>query len=142
MAITSENLIKRAPITVKAGTKAIEAVKIMYRNNIGSVVIVNENGYPVGIFTERDLVRAVACGKDLNDSVESLGTYGKLITVKPNSPIGEIAEKMVKNNIRHILVVDNEGKLVGVVSIKDIVNEKHVLDFLIKSETTWEGGTD
>ncbi|MCH4815936.1 MAG: CBS domain-containing protein [Saccharolobus sp.] len=142
MAVTSRSLIKRSPVIVKVGTKAIEACKIMYQNNIGSVVIVDEKGYPVGIFTERDVLRAVACGKNLNDNIENLGTFGKLITVKPNSPIGEIAEKMVKNNIRHVVVVDEEGKLVGVVSIKDIVNEKHVLDFLVRSELSWEGGTD
>ncbi|AAK42712.1 CBS domain-containing protein [Saccharolobus solfataricus] len=142
MAITSRSLIKRSPVVVKVGTKAIDACKIMYQNNIGSVVIVNEKDYPVGIFTERDVLRAVACGKDLNDKVENLGTFGKLVTVKSNSSIGEIAEKMVKNNIRHIVVVDDEGKLIGVVSIKDIVNEKHVLDFLVRSELNWEGGTD
>ncbi|MEM4042276.1 MAG: CBS domain-containing protein [Saccharolobus sp.] len=142
MALTSKNLIKRQPITVKLGTRAIEAVKIMYQHNIGSLVIVNEKGEPVGIFTERDLLRAIACNKNLNDSVENLGTYGKLITVKHNSPIGEVAEKMVKNNVRHIVVVDDEGKLVGVISMRDIINEEHVLNFLIKSETEWEGGTD
>lgn len=142
MMLTSENLIKKPPITVKLGTRVIDAVKIMYNNNVGSVVIVDEKGMPVGIFTERDLMRAIACNKDLNDSVEKLGTYGKLITVKRNSPIGEVAEKMVKNNIRHVVVVDCEGKLVGVISMRDIINEEHVLNFLIKSVTEWEGGTD
>ncbi|TRM98406.1 histidine kinase, partial [Sulfolobus sp. F1] len=36
----------------------------------------------------------------------------------------------------------SEGELVGVISIRDIINEEHVLNFLIKSESTWEGGTD
>ncbi len=142
MMITSESLIKKPPIVVKLGTRTIDAVKVMYSNNIGSVVIVDERNRPVGIFTERDLMRAIANRKDLNEPVEKLGTYGNLITVRRNSPIGEVAEKMVKNNIRHVIVVGSEGELVGVISIRDIINEEHVLNFLIKSETTWEGGTD
>ena len=100
-----------------------------------------EGDRPVGIFTEKDLLRAVARGEDLNRPVEELGTYGKLLTVKDSDPVGRAAQLMHGNNVRHLVVVDDQGRAVGVISIRDIINERHILSILSSARVEeWTGG--
>jgi CBS domain-containing protein len=133
-------LINKSPLKVPVGTKTLDAVKLMAQNNIGSVIIVNGDK-PVGIFTERDLLKAVAKGEDLNKPVEKLGTYGKLITIREDEPLSNAARLMHQYGIRHLVVVDGKDKVVGIVSIRDIISEKHLLSAIsTKPDEEWVGG--
>lgn len=133
-------LINKSPLKVPVGTKTLDAVKLMAQNNIGSVIIVNGDK-PVGIFTERDLLKAVAKGEDLNKPVEKLGTYGKLITIREDEPLSNAARLMHQYGIRHLVVVDGKDKVVGIISIRDIISEKHLLSAIsTKPDEEWVGG--
>ncbi|PVU76137.1 histidine kinase [Sulfolobus sp. SCGC AB-777_G06] len=133
-------LINKSPLKVPVGTKTLDAVKLMAQNNVGSVLIV-DGDKPVGIFTERDLLKAVAKGEDLNKPVEKLGTYGKLITIREDEPLSSAARLMHQYNIRHLVVVDGKDKVVGVISIRDIISEKHLLSAIsTKPDEEWVGG--
>lgn len=133
-------LINRSPLKVPVGTKTIDAVKLMAQNNVGSVLIV-DGEKPVGIFTERDLLKAVAKGEDLNKPVEKLGTYGKLITIREDEPLSNAARLMHQYNIRHLVVVDGKDNVVGIISIRDIISEKHLLSAIsTKPDEEWVGG--
>lgn len=112
-------------VTASPSDTVLDAVKKMYENNVGSVLVVDEQGRLVGIFTERDLVRVVAKGLDPSTTrLEEVMTR-KLITARPGDSLPMIASKMVEHGIRHIPVVDEEGKLVGIISIKPVL--RHVL---------------
>ena len=117
--MTSTNLV-----TVSPEEKIVDAVKKMYENNVGSVLVVDEEGKLVGIFTERDLVKVVATGTSLETPIKEVMTK-RLITVKPEDPLPLVASKMIENNIRHIPVVDKDGKLKGIISIRRVL--RHVL---------------
>ena len=134
-------LITKPLVKVQKGTSVREAVKIMAKNNVGSVLIFDGDKL-IGIFTERDLLRAVANDEDLNKPVEELGTVGNLIIIDEDSPINVAAELMSKHHIRHLIVVDKSGKPIGVVSIRDIIGETHILSILSKVDKTeeWVGG--
>lgn len=133
-------LINKSPLKVPVGTKTLDAVKLMAQNNVGSVLIV-DGDKPVGIFTERDLLKAVAKGEDLNKPIEKLGTYGKLITIREDEPLSNAARLMYQYNIRHLVVVDGKDKAVGVISIRDIISEKHLLSAIsTKPDEEWVGG--
>ncbi len=121
-----KDLISRTPVTVERGTPATEAVKLMASLNLGSVVIV-DHGKVVGIVTERDVIRALASGVPIAEPVEKLGTTGDLVTVNEDDSVYVAAEKMAKHNVRHLIVLDREGKLRGVISVRDIIRESHVL---------------
>jgi CBS domain-containing protein len=97
-----------------------EVVKLMAEKNIGSVIIVNELNKPVGIVTERDIIRALAQGKTLENKVSEIMS-SSLITIKEDSPITSALTLMRTYNIRHLPVVDDSGNLKGVISIRDVV---------------------
>jgi CBS domain-containing protein len=93
------------------------------RAEVGSIVVV-ENGAPVGIFTERDYLKKIACREiDKNSAISQFITRNP-VCVKLSDSVGKVLIKMRMGRFRHIVVVDDSGKLVNVISIKD------VLDFL------------
>lgn len=90
----------------------------MANYNVGSVVVL-ENERIVGILTERDVVKALAKGISLEEKVENVMTKNP-ITISYNEYINKALFLMSENNIRHLPVVNKEGKLVGMISIRDI----------------------
>ncbi|MDT7872994.1 MAG: CBS domain-containing protein [Sulfolobaceae archaeon] len=110
--------MKSSVITVDKNTILYEIAKIMTEKNIGSVIVV-ENGKPVGIITERDIVRAIGKGKKLDTKAEEFMT-ASLITIKEDSPVTGALALMRQFNIRHLPVVNDKGELTGIISIRDI----------------------
>ena len=108
-------------ITVTRETALRRVVKLMGDNNIGSVVIVNNKDVPIGIFTERDLVKVVR--KDFN--VEEL-VVGEVMTspikkVGLDSTVLDISKLMNKHHFRRVVVVDDNGKIAGIVTAQDLI---------------------
>lgn len=104
--------------TVEAGSTAREAVKKMVEKEIGSVLITKE-GIPIGIITERDILRRLVYPADtLERSVEELMS-GPLITVGPLATLGEAAEIMVQKKIRRLPVKDGDN-IVGIITQRDL----------------------
>lgn len=98
----------------------------MSDNDIGSVVIVktqDNEQIPIGIITERDIVRAL--GRENVDLKEPLTDFMSkpLITIQSNSSAREAMHLMNSKNIRRIIVVDPSGKMVGILTEKDIFKE-------------------
>lgn len=119
IALSVSELIKRPPVTVDQAATLLEAARVMASNNIGSVIVTSA-GEIAGIFTERDLVKAIAAGASLSDRVERYMTR-RLITIGHKEPVSRAMELMGKHGIRHLPVVDERGKLIGVISVRDIV---------------------
>jgi Predicted signal-transduction protein containing cAMP-binding and CBS domains len=114
------DLVRRPPVTVSVGVTVSDAVRVMYENGVGSIVVVDDSGRPIGIFTERDLLRLVAQGTPLGSPIDNVMSRD-LVTVKGGDDIVKAALLMSERKIRHLPVVDDEGKLVGVISVRDIV---------------------
>lgn len=98
----------------------------MSDNDIGSVVIVktqDNEQIPIGIITERDIVRAL--GRENVDLKEPLTDFMSkpIITIQSNSSAREAMHLMNSKNIRRIIVVDPSGKMVGILTEKDIFKE-------------------
>jgi CBS domain-containing protein len=102
--------------------------RMMYENKIGSIVILKdytpgnaEDERPIGIVTERDIVRLIGHSDPLLiDAPVREVMSSPLITVNPNSSIRDAMESMQQKDIRRLPVVDNKGKLVGIITDKDI----------------------
>jgi CBS domain-containing protein len=100
--------------------------KVMSDNNIGSVVIVKnvETGRVSGIITERDIVRlagAIQISSSLTFQILAQDIMSKpVITIKAESSILDAIESMKFNNIRRLPIVDREGRMVGIITDKDI----------------------
>ncbi|RLG82871.1 MAG: histidine kinase [Thermoprotei archaeon] len=120
--IRVEDLMSTPPVVIKRDTTIEEAAKIMGENNIGSLMIVNEEGAIEGIVTERDMIYAIAenkVGKGL--PIWAIMTENP-ITIKPKASITEAIKIMRDANIRHLPVVDEENKPIGMLSLRDIID--------------------
>lgn len=108
-------------ITITEDMTILKAAKLMDKSNIGALPVVNGNK-PVGIVTERDIIRrVVAKGKNCSDVlVKNIMTHTP-VSINDNTSVLEISRIMSEKNFRRVLVV-NKGKLVGIVTAKDIIN--------------------
>ncbi|MUN28878.1 CBS domain-containing protein [Sulfuracidifex metallicus] len=111
--------MKEGVVSAEKKTTIKEVAKIMTDKNVGSVIVVDGNGKPIGIATERDVVRSIGKGKSLDEPIENAMT-SSLITVREDAPITGALSLMRSYNIRHLPVVDQNGTLKGIISIRDI----------------------
>lgn len=100
--------------------------RLMGDNDIGSVVIVKRKGkdqIPVGIVTERDIVRTL--GRKTGDLKEPLTTFMSkpLVTIRSNSTAREAMQLMNTNHIRRVVVTDQSDRMIGILTEKDIFKE-------------------
>lgn len=109
-------------VTIAPGATVLQAMRLLMEHRIGGVVVTRRDA-PVGILTERDVLRIGAedPAQLSARTVESTMTRD-LITGDPEDSLQRVMDVMTENRIRHLpIVVD--GKLVGIVSIGDVVNE-------------------
>jgi CBS domain-containing protein len=112
----------RETVTVSPAETVFDALQLMADNNIGSVIVM-ENAAYLGIFTERDYARKVI----LKGRSSSGTTVSEIMTtdnphIKPEDNIEHCMYMMTGGNIRYLPVFDNE-KLIGVISISDVIKE-------------------
>lgn len=129
----SESLVKdymKTNVVTAPKTATLkEIAEAMAKNNTGSVVI-TEGSKPVGIVTERDIVRAIGNGKGLDAKAQEV-MPSKLYTVREDTPISGALSVMRTFNIRHLPVVDEKGNLKGIISIRDLAK---ALDDILSGE--------
>lgn len=106
--------------TVEKTDSIRKAIEVMVEKNIGAVVV-TDSGKPVGIFSERDLLRR-CCSKGISideTPIEKVMT-SKIIYASSNDTLQKAAEVMTLNRIRHLPIIEN-GALKGLVSIGDLM---------------------
>jgi signal-transduction protein with cAMP-binding, CBS, and nucleotidyltransferase domain len=110
MTDTVRDLMRKKIETIKESASVQEAANKMKEKNVSSLVVVDKNDKPLGLITERDLVRKV-CIRDIHTSkvVNEDIMSSPLITVKSKSLTSEAVDIMLQNNVRHLLVIDNES---------------------------------
>lgn len=86
-----------------------------------SLAVVGKPGEVAGVVSERDIVGAVARGLDLEVTVIDLIETGRLRWSAAGAPIDDVAEEMLQNHLRHVLVCEDDGTLAGVVSMRDLL---------------------
>jgi len=118
-----KDYIKRPPVTIGRDATVEEAAALMVEKGVGALAIVDEGGRPIGIITERDVLKAAA-KRALGAKVVEAGTTSNLLTASPEDDEYEVLKKMRERRVRHLLVVDKEGRLVGVLSIRDFIEDK------------------
>jgi len=112
-------LVDRPVYTVSPDDTLAHAAALMRRYGHGSATVVAA-GEPPGIITERDLLRAVADGADMQ--VARIAEYRtpNAVTVTPSRHVVDAARMMIERHFRHLVVVDKSGAVLGVLSIRDI----------------------
>lgn len=111
------DLIDRDAIVVERHEPLANAAKRMLDERIGSVVVVDDTGELIGIFTERDLLRACAAGVDTHSSTVGNWMTEDPVTAPADAEAGAAFQTMIDRGFRHLPVL-GEGGVVGVVSIR------------------------
>jgi CBS domain-containing protein len=107
-------------ITIRPEQSIGEAIALLAKHNIGALVSVDEAGKPVGILSERDIVRAAAKNEQVfSQTVSELMTKNVIVGM-PQDDLRAVAHTMTERRFRHLPIMD-EGKLIGIVSIGDVV---------------------
>jgi CBS domain-containing protein len=119
LATSLRSLVRRAPISVAPTATIRDALSLMHRERIGSIVAVDDLLRPIGIFTERDVVDRVALAM-----IDQLRPIADVMTPNPvvlsgQATIFEAAQIMAQRRFRHIVIVDDD-KLAGVISERDL----------------------
>jgi CBS domain-containing protein len=124
MTETIRDLMTRSPRTVDSGSSAVEAARFMRDEDVGLIPIV-ESDRLVGTVTDRDIaVRLVAEGKSPEKMQVADIASRELVTIDPDQDVEEAMRLMAKHQVRRLPVVEEDGKLVGIVAQADIA--KHV----------------
>ncbi len=112
----------RTPVmSVLPNISVAEAAKMMADKNIGSLVVVEENK-PIGLLTDRDIVlRVTAQGKNPSQTLVREVMTPHPVVLKEEMGLFEAIESVKGKGVRRLPVVDKEGKLVGILTIDDIV---------------------
>jgi CBS domain-containing protein len=120
MSMTISDIMRKKLETIEESASVQEAAKKMKDRNVSSLVIVDGNGKPQGLVTERDLVRKV-CINDVRTSTVTNKEImsSPLITIDSKSSPSVAADMMLQNNVRHLLVIDDKydvNKPIGIVT--------------------------
>ena len=111
-------------ITVKPTDSLEDISKILAKNKIGAVMVLKDNGEVCGISSERDIVRLVAeNGASALEKPVSECMTKNIISCEENATIDQAMEQMTNGRFRHLPVM-KDGKLLGIISIGDVVKRK------------------
>ncbi|KAA0593988.1 CBS domain-containing protein [Azospirillum lipoferum] len=116
---------KGSRIVSAAPDDSVAAVtRLLTEHRIGAVLVMGDDGHPVGILSERDVVRAVARdgAAALDRPAADLMTR-ELITAAPDDTVADMMAVMTERRIRHVPIVES-GRVVGVISIGDVVKAR------------------
>ncbi|MDE6509906.1 MAG: IMP dehydrogenase, partial [Muribaculaceae bacterium] len=116
----AENGMIYDPVTIRRGATVGDALKIMEEYHIGGIPVVDDNRHLVGIVTNRDL----RFERNLNRPVDEVMTSENLVTTSQTTDLEEAAQILQCHKIEKLPVVDNDGRLVGLVTYKDITKAK------------------
>ena len=127
--------------TISKDKSVMQALILMSEKNIGAIIIVDNNDFPIGIFSERDYARKIILkGKSSKDTLLDEVMTKELITVTRDYKIDQCMEIMNEKRIRHLPVLENK-KIVGIISIGDVLKimikeQKELIDHLQKFITS------
>ena len=132
MSAVSEIMPKKKVISIQSNseTTALDVSKLMVKNTIGSVIVMNSQNFPVGIITERDIIKKVCIKNILPNQIN----YRKImsspvITIMSYDSIETAAQKMTSNKIKRLPVLEDNQEIVSILGIRDIT--KHLSKILV-----------
>jgi len=119
------------PTTIDNGVTVAQAAAAMCHDDVGSVIILERN-LPIGIVTEQD-INCKVVSKDLKPSTVHVNEIMStpLITVGAKETVGDAAHMMVKHSVRRLPVVDAKKKVIGIVTVRDLLTVSNELNELM-----------
>ena len=110
-------------VTIDGAKTLRDAVALLNANNIGAVIVVDASNKPVGILSERDIIRAADRLTDVfTHRVDELMSRNVIVGT-PQDDVQQVEQTMTQKRFRHLPIMD-QGKLAGIISLGDIVKAK------------------
>jgi len=109
-------------ITASPSKTVKKIIETLYKKHIGCVISIDENEKCIGIFTERDAIRLVAEDVELDQPLGNVMTKN-VITIQEDSSINEVRKTIQTHSIRHLPVVNQEDRLVGLLSVRALMDQ-------------------
>lgn len=106
-------------VTARPDETAADAIRRMLSSGIGSVIVIEDNA-PVGMFTERDVLRLAGEGADFETIPVRRAMTGRPLTISADDDILAASQMMAERKLRHLPVTE-DGNLVGIVSMRDVL---------------------
>ena len=133
--VSVKKVMTKNPLLVDTTTTIREVVEIMKTKKVGSL-LVNQEDKTVGIITETDIVRRVI-GEDRVPYITAVSQVmsAPVLSIQEDASIYDAQDMMDKHHIRHLLVVDEEEAVLGLISIRDLIHPTYV-----GREDSWDGG--
>ena len=132
MSAVSEIMSKKNVVSIQSNSEAtaLDISKLMAKNTIGSVLIMDSKNFPIGIITERDIIKKVCIKNILPDEIN----YRKImsspvITIKSYDSIETAAQIMTDNKIKRLPVLEDNQEIVSILGLTDIT--KHLSKILV-----------
>jgi CBS domain-containing protein len=124
MSVVSEIMYPKViSIDSKSNPSVLEIVGAMVKNKVGAIIIL-ENGRPLGIITERDVLKKVSAHNRKPEDIDARNIMSSpLITVKAYDSIDTAAQTMSRNKIKRLPVLETDGTIVGIISSTDIAKK-------------------
>jgi IMP dehydrogenase len=116
----AENGMIYDPVSIKIGSTVRQCLKLMAEYHIGGIPVVDDKNFLLGIVTNRDL----RFEREMDKLVDVVMTKEGLVTAKQTTDLEKAADILQKYKIEKLPVVDNDGKLIGLVTYKDITKAK------------------
>jgi CBS domain-containing protein len=107
-------------LTITPGRSLREAARFMTDHNVGAVVIIDPEEPGPGIVTERDVVRSLGAGENPDDELVRDHLTARATFADADWGLEEAADAMAKGGFRHLVVIE-EGELVGIISMRDLI---------------------
>ena len=115
---TIAEVMNKSVVTVDPTSSIGEAAEKMIEAGVGAVVVMEDMVRIVGIVTERDLMRAVAQRARAAEARVRQWMTESVVTIEPDTEIKDAAKMMFERNFRHLPVVNKEGRLMGIASLR------------------------
>jgi CBS domain-containing protein len=113
---------QRPAHTIELSSTVAEAARRMCNNGIGALVIIDAGDtVPLGVFTDRDVVLMIAEGKNPQETTIAQFQHAPLHTISIRESFDDALAKMRQHGVRRLPIVDDNGKLCGVVSLDDLL---------------------
>ena len=132
-----KDFMEAPPIVVSEETTIDEAASTMWEKRIGSVIVVDKEGKMAGIITASDIIFAVTkslVGRQV--PVSSIMSKTSIMAI-PNESVLTAVERMMRENVRHLPVIEKNGTPVGIISTKDAMGiTEPLLKFIFRSKKT------
>ena len=127
MSVVSEIMPQKLVVTIEINDNpsALDVAKLMAKHRIGSrVVTEGNNKKPVGIVTQRDIISKVSAQNKSADQVEVRHIMSSpLVTVKSIDSIDTAADIIAENKVKRLVVLEQDGSMVGILSVSDIARK-------------------